>query len=37
VEIRAKTSASTLTCDPFDGTLGIDGHHASLLVTEIST
>jgi Tfp pilus assembly protein FimT len=37
VEIRARTSNGTMTINPYDGTTGTDGHHASLLVTEIST
>lgn len=37
VEIRARTSGGTLSIDPFDGITGTDGHHASLLITEISS
>lgn len=36
VEIRARCSGGTLTIDPYNGTTGTDGHHASLLITEIS-
>jgi hypothetical protein len=37
VEIRTRTSNGTMTIDPYNGTTGTDGHHAALLVTEIST
>lgn len=36
VEIRVRTSAGTLSCDPYNGTTGIDGHHATLLIVEVS-